>query len=362
MAWYKTGTVTVTNGSATVTGSGTDWISGAAVGEAFLAPDGKAYEIYAVVSATQITLGSVYLGSNASGQGYQILPSQSYIRDLANQAATLLNSYGSVLTGVGAGKFDDGTLAQPGVRFTADENTGMRRVGSDSLALVTGGVDRMTVNNNGVNAALGATTPSSGSFTTVAASGQMTSTVANGTAPLVVASGTKVANLNVDKLDDGDWSTPGAIGSTTPNSGAFTSVAINGADQSVANMQLAFAADYAMDQAAQANKRVTDATTYQTQTGTASFTQSASSELIRTYATATVSLPKAYRNTDYQIVIETVSATPALGFEGQITVQSRAVNSFVLQMSGSATACSVRWKAIHPNAEGRVYAVAPTAQ
>ena len=50
------------------------------------------------------------------------------------------------------------------------------------------------------------------------------STVATGTAPLIVASTTKVSNLNVDLLDGGDWAQPGAIGSSAPSSGAFTTL------------------------------------------------------------------------------------------------------------------------------------------
>lgn len=68
--------------------------------------------------------------------------------------------------------------------------------------------------------------------TSVSYSGQLTSTVATGTAPMVVASTTKVANLNVDLLDGGDWATPGAIGSGTPNTGAFTTLATNGTGNS----------------------------------------------------------------------------------------------------------------------------------
>ena len=52
------------------------------------------------------------------------------------------------------------------------------------------------------NAAIGGSTPAAGAFTTISASGQITSTVTTGTAPLVIASTTKVANLNVDSLDD----------------------------------------------------------------------------------------------------------------------------------------------------------------
>lgn len=69
MAWYDTGTVAVTDGSATVTGTGTDFIAGVQVGEGFLAPDGKLYEIISVVSATSLTLDNTYLGATASGQG-----------------------------------------------------------------------------------------------------------------------------------------------------------------------------------------------------------------------------------------------------------------------------------------------------
>jgi hypothetical protein len=46
------------------------------------------------------------------------------------------------------------------------------------------------------NGTVGATTPSTGAFTTVSASGVITSTVTTGTAPFTVASTTQVANLN----------------------------------------------------------------------------------------------------------------------------------------------------------------------
>jgi hypothetical protein len=77
-------------------------------------------------------------------------------------------------------------------------------------------------------ASLGSTTPSSGAFTTLAASGVITSTVATGTAPVVVASTTKVTNLNADLLDGADWASPAALGSTTP--AAVTGTTISGTD------------------------------------------------------------------------------------------------------------------------------------
>ena len=183
--WYKTGTISVPNGSTAVTGSGTAWVANSAPGEALQGPDGKLYEIAAINSDTSLTLAAAYLGSTVSGQAYTILPSQSYIRDLAAQAAALVNAYSSVVTGAGAGKFGDGTVDAPGVSFVADTNTGIRRVGSDSFALVTGGADRGVLSNSGLSLSgllsataldatpIGATTRSTGAFTTLSASGNL---------------------------------------------------------------------------------------------------------------------------------------------------------------------------------------------
>jgi len=79
-----------------------------------------------------------------------------------------------------------------------------------------------------LNGTVGATTASTGAFTTVSATGAITSTLATGNPPLVVASTTKVANLNVDQLDGADWASPAAIGSTTPAAGAFTTLSYTG--------------------------------------------------------------------------------------------------------------------------------------
>ena len=48
--------------------------------------------------------------------------------------------------------------------------------------------------------------------------------VADGTAPMTITSTTKVANLNVDKLDGSDWAAPAALGSTTPAAAEFTTL------------------------------------------------------------------------------------------------------------------------------------------
>lgn len=67
---YTTGTVTVTQGSKTITGSGTTWTSSMVPG--FIWVGGYPYEINTVNSATSITTYTAYQGSGASGASYSV--------------------------------------------------------------------------------------------------------------------------------------------------------------------------------------------------------------------------------------------------------------------------------------------------
>ena len=86
--------------------------------------------------------------------------------------------------------------------------------------------------------AIGSTTASTGAFTTVSASGVITSTVATGTAPFTVASTTQVANLNAATLGGATFAAPGAIGGTTPSTVAATSLIPSAGTASVAPIVL----------------------------------------------------------------------------------------------------------------------------
>ena len=147
MAWYDTGTVSVTNGSTTVTGSGTNFISGVQIGEAFYGPDGRFYEIQAIVSATVITLADPYLGSTQSGQTYKIVPTQSLVADLTSQVSSLISDFQSVKDEAGEGKFDNGTAALPGITFNLDQDTGFSRPAANQIATSTGGTRRTLLSN-----------------------------------------------------------------------------------------------------------------------------------------------------------------------------------------------------------------------
>lgn len=149
MAWYRTGTVTVTNGSATITGSGTAFIANASIGEGFLGPDGRTYEVTNIVSDTSLTISPNYLGSTAGGQAYAIAPLRGRIADLIAETSSLLSSFATVRDGIGSGLFPDGSAATPGFRFTNDQDTGIYRYGTNVLGLSTAGAVRVVVNASG---------------------------------------------------------------------------------------------------------------------------------------------------------------------------------------------------------------------
>ena len=147
--WYSNGSVTVTNGQRLVTGNGTDFVSNVIGGQGFVGGQNAPIEIEQVISATQLMLRSAWLG--ASGTiSYSIIPTQSLMKDLADAAASLIQSFASVRDGIGAGLVDDGTAALPGLRFGADQDTGFYRTGNNSIGFSTGGVERWRINATGI--------------------------------------------------------------------------------------------------------------------------------------------------------------------------------------------------------------------
>ncbi len=110
MSWYKTGTITVTNGSPTITGAGTSWVDAGTLnaGDVMSAPDGNLYEIQSINSNPGITLASNYLGGSLSGQAYAIMPIGLLPSTLAQQVKSTLTTANTALAS--AVRFD--TAAQ----------------------------------------------------------------------------------------------------------------------------------------------------------------------------------------------------------------------------------------------------------
>lgn len=95
--WPRTGNVTVTNGSKTITGFGTKWKTGILPiqkGHAFYGPDGVANEVDTVVSDTEILLVEAYRGGTMANQPYKIdITRTSTISQFSAELSSLVGKY-----------------------------------------------------------------------------------------------------------------------------------------------------------------------------------------------------------------------------------------------------------------------------
>ncbi|HDT5887736.1 LamG domain-containing protein [Aeromonas dhakensis] len=102
--WQRTGNVTVTNGSKTLTGFGTKWKTGTLPiqkGHTFYGPDNAAYEVDTVVSDTEILLVDTYRGGTLANQPYRIdITRTSTISQFAADLASLVAKYRSWFDGM----------------------------------------------------------------------------------------------------------------------------------------------------------------------------------------------------------------------------------------------------------------------
>lgn len=168
MSWPKSGTVAIANGSTTVTGTGTSWLSGVRVGDTLHAPDGRAYEITVINSATSITIAPAYMGSTVSGSAYSISPTRAYELDLASRVLSLITSFEDVKNNAGASKMADF------IRYLSDQDTGWQRVASNTQAAICGGVEALRLTATGASGGAvqsSATDATAGKLVTVGAWG-----------------------------------------------------------------------------------------------------------------------------------------------------------------------------------------------
>ncbi|UVL16147.1 phage tail protein [Pseudomonas atacamensis] len=107
MPWYKTGTVSVTQNSNAVIGTGTAFIANSRVGDGFRGPDGRWYEVTNIASNTALSISPDYEGPTAAGGFYSIMPVQGYQKDLSDRVREILNDYGETLAALGTtGNYD----------------------------------------------------------------------------------------------------------------------------------------------------------------------------------------------------------------------------------------------------------------
>jgi hypothetical protein len=101
MAWYRAGTVALTNNSTTVTGTNTSFAANARVGDAFIGPNGALHEVTNIASATVLSISPAYAGANSAAAAYMLAPIQGYVKQLADNAATIIQQWGAKLAALG---------------------------------------------------------------------------------------------------------------------------------------------------------------------------------------------------------------------------------------------------------------------
>lgn len=101
MPWYRAGTVSITAGQTTVTGTGTNFSLNARVGDAFQGPDGRWYEVANIASATVMGILPAYQGATVADGAYGLAPMQGYVKESADRLRQLVEQFGATLSLLG---------------------------------------------------------------------------------------------------------------------------------------------------------------------------------------------------------------------------------------------------------------------
>lgn len=143
MAWYKNGTVAVTNSSPTITGTGTVWLTQIKAGDIFTIDKQRQYEILTVNSDTSITLAENYVGSTASGQSYAIMRNftDGYTADVCSRVLNVMTKYNTLADASSGGSGTAGTTTN-----TLTRGTGLTGNNFNGSAATTWNVDSATAN------------------------------------------------------------------------------------------------------------------------------------------------------------------------------------------------------------------------
>jgi hypothetical protein len=163
MPWYKNGTVTVVQNSNVVTGAGTAFASNGRVGDAFLGPDGRWYEVVNISSETVLAISPVYQSATNGAGAYALAPMQGYVKDSADALRGLVNQFGQKMAALGTtGNYDTLPLNKGGTGVAADSNaTLLSSLGAMPLA---GGVALNPVFGSLRAAVTGATPNAQGAY------------------------------------------------------------------------------------------------------------------------------------------------------------------------------------------------------
>lgn len=101
MSWYRAGTVNVSHNSTLVNGAGTTFAANGRVGDAFMGPDGRWYEVVNIASDTVLSILPAYQGESITAGNYSIAPMQGYVKSAADQLRSFVTDFGTRLAALG---------------------------------------------------------------------------------------------------------------------------------------------------------------------------------------------------------------------------------------------------------------------
>ena len=101
--WYKEGTISLVQGSAGITGVGTNFVSNTRVADMFVGPDGRIYEVVNAPNQTTLAIDPPYAGPSVSNTStYYIVPIQGYVKLAVDKLHTITDGIESIDADVAA--------------------------------------------------------------------------------------------------------------------------------------------------------------------------------------------------------------------------------------------------------------------
>lgn len=91
--WYRTGTISLTQGSREVSGAGTAFLANVRAGDMLIGPLMDMYEITDITSDVSAQIDKDYAGPSYSGSDWSIAPTSANLKQLAQQIAGLVALY-----------------------------------------------------------------------------------------------------------------------------------------------------------------------------------------------------------------------------------------------------------------------------
>jgi hypothetical protein len=217
---------TIVSGTSWETGIGTYTLSGTTLSrDTVLASSASGSKI-------TVAAGAVVFCSYPAGKSFYLDASGNAI-GLGTPAAFVATNVTGLPISTGVSGLGTGVATALGVNTGS---TGAFVVNGGALGTPSGGtVTNLTGTASiNINGTVGATTPTTGAFSTVSATGVITSTLATGTAPFTIASTTQVANLNAATAGTATSATTatnlasGALGSVPYQNAAGTTLFLAG--------------------------------------------------------------------------------------------------------------------------------------